>query len=230
MTETAKETKAQLARALGDMGINQKDFDGMRKAYDELKGGKRLKADFDSWLAFGKVGSKMKVHLNKNNKALGNFRKSYFSEMSAQDLSNAIWLHDNKAEVKGFCKGKSLSNPAGIKNAIRKELKEEGTKEDYDKYGLEMPKNRGTVKKKSKASKEVENVSSLNKMYIAEVLKVAAHAVEVLQQRARDNKKQFKDIEVTEIDKLSLDLSDLATSLHHAHDTEAEGQATGTDG
>ena len=134
---TATDAKATLVRALKDFNLKQADFNKAQKAYDALKGDKRVKADFESWLVIGTFSKQAKDHLasektNLNSGLFGEFVKTYFPLLNSQDISNSIWLVDNQPKVETFTKGKSLSNPASIKQAIRKELKANENSQDSD--------------------------------------------------------------------------------------------------
>ncbi len=229
-TAKAQETQAQLTRALKDFGLNKADFNKAQKAYDSLKGVQRVKADFGSWLVIGAFSATAKAHLasqktNLNSGLFGDFVKTYFPLLTSQDISNAIWLSTNQHKVETFCKGKSLSNPASIKQAIRKGLlkDDKATAESYKDFGLKAPVDKGPVVKKTAAEKatEVNKAVQMEKLTIDQILPLLNHATEVLEQRARNNKKQFKESQAHEIDNLSYRLSDLATVIHTALGTQA---------
>jgi hypothetical protein len=220
---TATETNAQLTRALKDLGLTKKDFTQAQKAYDTLKGTQRIKADKQAWLNFGAFASQAKSHLasektNLNSGIFGEFVKTYFPLMNSQDVSNAIWLFTNQSAIDKATKGKTLSNPASIKAAIRKDLKanESATAEDFKAVGLKSPVDKGPVVKKTaaeKATAEAKSVS-MEKLTIDQILAFMNHATEVLEQRTHNNPKQYKETQAHEIDNLSYRLSDVAVSIH----------------
>lgn len=225
---TATETNVQLTRALKDLGLTKKDFNQAQKAYDTLKGTQRIKADKQAWLNFGAFCKQAKDHLasektNLNSGIFGEFVKTYFPLMNSQDISNAVWLFVNQSAIDKATKGKVLSNPASIKAAIRKDLKanESATAEDFKAVGLKSPVDKGPVVKKTaaeKATAEVKNVT-MEKLTIDQILAFMNHATEVLEQRTRNNPKQYKETQAHEIDNLSYRLSDVAVSIHKAKGT-----------
>ena len=220
-TETATETKAALTRALKDVGLNKADFNTMRSGYDGLKSESRVKADIDHWLKFGKGADKIKRHLesdktNLNSGTFGTFCGTYFPLFSVQDRSNAIWLWNNQKVVETFSKGKSLSNPASVKQAIRKDLVEstkelsaEDTTKAYDAYGMSPPKSKGADVRKDGQTGEVTKLSNIDTLKGKDLLPLLQHVVEAIGKQVQKNAKQFSTAQLNELEKISFQLADI---------------------
>ena len=219
--ETATETKAALARALKDVGLNKTDFNSMRSGYDGLKSEAAIKATMAHWLKFGKGADKIKRHLasdktNLNSGTFGTFCDTYFPLFSVQDRSNAIWLFNNQKVVETATTGKSLSNPASVKQAIRKDLAEstkdlsaEDTKKAYDVYGMNPPKPKGADVRKDGKTGEVTQLSNIDTLKGKDLLPLLQHVVEAMGKQVQKNAKQFSTAQLNELEKISFQLADI---------------------
>ena len=244
---TTQTVEQKLTSALKDLGQTKTTFKTAQAGYDRLKGDKRIKQDLLDHKNIGCFCATSKDHLkgtNLNSGIFGDFIKTYFPRLSANDISAAQWLYKNWSNVQTFIVENklALNHPEAIKAKIRKALndKDNTTKDDYDKYSLKTPApSKKTVTKEGKDGKdEQEKVISrknIESMDLNELCGWTSALVNKLDTRSKNNSKMFKPEVVADIERLSLQLADI-----HEHVTSKNKQSaaqaikdekkTGTDG
>lgn len=161
MTKDNTEVKRTLKDQLNKVGQSKETFDRAKKAYNKLFAAQKIKADFESWDSIGCFFFQAKEYMsekkiNMNSGYLTEIKSAYFKELTPQDVSNAVWLHSHKPAIVEWIKKnkRSLSNPASIKQAIRKSLVEsKADTSEYQKFSLKAPEPATEPKDKSSDDK-----------------------------------------------------------------------------
>lgn len=238
---TGQDMKKKIDEQLKLMGSSKAKFNKAKKAYDSLKGQVRCKADFEQWLTFGEFAVACKEHLksiknNPNSGLFGEFAKLHFPDMNSQDLSNAQWLFNNRVAVGEYFveSGKYSTNPASAKQSIRKALgeidyqSEQAEKDAYDKYGMKPPKS-----KPKKVENELNNDNdektinrkNLDKLTATETLAWMKALYTRLNTLKGNSTSQFSDLDINEIQQLSLDLADMQVHIKDKQKAAASKKA-----
>ncbi len=240
MTQSNETTKRQLTALLKDNGLTRAKFNSMVKSYDFVKGDKQIKVTLDHWLNIGSICFDCKEYIksikkNPNTGAFGDLVKTHFPRLSANEISNAIWLHKNQSKAFDFNKGLKVpvSNPEVLKRNIRKHLadKKNTVQADYDEYGLKMPAKKSTASKSSSpglkdSESDVKVVKDIQKMTNVELLAWLDLLSRKLEERSRNNSKMFSKSEVADIDRVSLKLADISERISRPQNLQKAASAS----